>query len=60
MKIEMTMKEKRFSFFADLQIRKAVCWHTLHTFANRTKSTHRPKFAKECNSTMPITLYLHL
>ena len=32
----MTMKEKRFSFFADPQERKAESRQTLHTFANRT------------------------
>ena len=33
---EMTMEEKRFSFFADPQERKAESRPTLHTFANRT------------------------
>jgi len=36
MKNEMTMKEKRFGFFANPQERKAESISTLHTFANRT------------------------
>jgi len=32
----MTMKEKRFSFFAHSQERKAESRPTLHTFANHT------------------------
>ena len=36
MKKEMTMTEKRFSFFAAPQERKAESRRTLHTFANRT------------------------
>ncbi|MDD4149182.1 MAG: hypothetical protein PHE33_04070 [Bacteroidales bacterium] len=35
---EMTMKEKRFSFFADPKERKAESRPTLHTFANRSGS----------------------
>jgi hypothetical protein len=37
MKNEMTIKEKRFSFFADLQERKMESLPTLHTFANHTR-----------------------
>jgi len=33
---EMTMKEKRFSFFADPQERKTESQPTLHTLASRT------------------------
>jgi hypothetical protein len=36
MKIEMTMKEKRFSFFADPQERKAESRPTLHTLSSRS------------------------
>jgi hypothetical protein len=36
MKNEMTMKEKRFSFFAAPQERKAESQPTLHTLASRT------------------------
>jgi len=46
MKNEMTMKEKRFSFFADPQERKAESRHTLHTFANHTSQPSNQNLQK--------------
>lgn len=42
------LKEKRFSFFADPQERKAKSLPALHTLSSRT-CRHKPKLAKECN-----------
>jgi len=56
MKNEMTMKEKRFSFFADPQERKAESHHTFGTlpFARHTSQ----RFAKVKEPNLPLLIFL--
>ncbi len=49
MKNEMTMKEKRFSFFADPQERKAVSRPTFGTLPFARHTSHRFAKVKEPN-----------
>ena len=57
-KNRITIKEERFSFFAYRHNRKAVCRHTLHTFANRIcQITNRNLQKSEKILTKPETYY---
>ena len=54
MKNEMTMREKRFSFFADPQERKAESQPTFGTLPFVRHTSHRFAKVKEPNFAMPL------
>ncbi|MDD4236716.1 MAG: hypothetical protein PHF99_11940, partial [Bacteroidales bacterium] len=60
MKKEMTMKEKRFSFFADSQERKAESRPTFGTLPFARHTSHRSSKVKEPNFAKQFYVYLTL